>query len=170
MSTNREQQLAQELKVAMLGAIEEFFDAHVKPTNESPKTGVSDRRLQLATAVLLIEMTRADLETKPEERQAVPEAVQRALGLTPEETAEIVRLAEKEVERSVPMYYFARLIDRSFSMSQKKLLVEQMWRVAFSDAEILAHEEYLVRKLSGLIHVPLADFLDAKIKARDAFR
>ncbi len=170
MSTNNECQLAHELKKAMLDAIEDFFDAHVKPTSESPKTGVSDRRLQLATAVLLIEMTRADLKTKPEEREAVPEAVQRALGLTTEETSEIVRLAEKQVERSVPMYHFARLIDQSFSMSQKKLLVEQMWRVAFSDAEILAHEEYLVRKLSALIHVPLADFLDAKIKARDAFR
>ena len=56
------------------------------------------------------------------------------------------------------------------SLEQKKLLVEQMWRVAFADAEILAHEEYLVRKVAGLLHLPLADFLEAKIRARDAFR
>ncbi len=170
MSMDRQHQLEQELKSAMLEAIEDFFETHINPADESANTGVTDRRLQLATAVLLIEMTRADHETKPEERLAVTKAVEKALGLTADETAEIVRLAEKQVERSVPMYQFARLIDQSFSMPRKKLLIEQMWRVAFSDAQILAHEEYLVRKLSGLLHVPLADFLEAKIEARDDFR
>ena len=28
----------------------------------------------------------------------------------------------------------------------------------------------IVRKIADLLHVPLADFLDAKIKARDSFR
>jgi uncharacterized tellurite resistance protein B-like protein len=55
-------------------------------------------------------------------------------------------------------------------LEQKKLVVELMWRVAFADAEILAHEEYLVRKVSEQLHVPLADFIEAKIKARDDFR
>jgi len=49
-------------------------------------------------------------------------------------------------------------------------LIEQMWRVAFADAQILAHEEYLIRKVSELLNVPLADFLEAKIRARDAFK
>ena len=49
-------------------------------------------------------------------------------------------------------------------------MVQYLWQVAFADAQLLPSEEYLVRKLSELLHVPKADFLDAKTKARDAFR
>lgn len=167
VSIEREREIVEELKAAMLETIETFFERHLKPTTSK---AAPDRRLQLATAVLLIEITRADFETKEEELRAVTDGVQRGLGLTAEETEEIVRLAEKQVERSVPLYLFASLIDREFSFEQKKSLVEQMWRVAFSDAQILAHEEYLVRKVSQLLHLPLADFLEAKIRARDTFR
>lgn len=169
MTKEQEREIAEEFRSAMLDAIEHFFETHLKPKADTT-ANVPERRLQLASAVLIIEMTRADFEIKEEERQAVTDAVARILGLTPEETKTIVQLAEKQVERSVPLHLFAHLIDKEFSLDQKKLLVEQMWRVAFSDAEILAHEEYLVRKVSGLLHLPLADFLEAKIRARDAFR
>jgi uncharacterized tellurite resistance protein B-like protein len=42
--------------------------------------------------------------------------------------------------------------------------------VAYADAQLVASEEYLVRKVADLLNVPLADFLDAKIRARDSFR
>lgn len=170
MNEERERQIVEEFKTAMLEAIETFFQTHLKSLAESSTPAVSDRRLQLASAVLLIEMTRADHEIKDEEQRAVTKAVERAIGLSAEETAQIVNLAERQIERSVPIYLFTRLIDKEFSLEQKKLLLEQMWRVAYSDAQLLAHEEYLVRKVSELLHVPLADFLDAKIRARDAFR
>jgi uncharacterized tellurite resistance protein B-like protein len=170
VTNDQEREIAEEFRNAMLEAIEHFFQTHLKPQADTRSADVPERRLQLAAAVLIIEMTRADFEIKEEERQAVTDAVARILGLTPEETKTIVQLAEKQVERSVPLHLFAHLIDKEFSLDQKKLLVEQMWRVAFSDAEILAHEEYLVRKVSGLLHLPLADFLEAKIRARDAFR
>ena len=154
----------------MVEAIEKFFETHLKPAPPDSPAVIPQRRLQLSAAVILIEITRADLDIKEEEHRAVTEAIQRALHLTPEETMEIVNLAEKQVERSVPLYLFVRLIDREFTFEQKKLLVEQMWRVAFADAQILAHEEYLIRKVSELLNVPLADFLEAKIRARDAFK
>lgn len=37
------------------------------------------------------------------------------------------------------------------------------------DAELLAHEEYLIRKIADLIHLPFEDFLRAKIEAKEAF-
>ena len=170
MSVDRDRQMAEELKAEMMKTIQKFFDTRLSPTSDSPSRRTSDRRCQLATAVLLIEMTRADHKIKLEERQAVVDACGRVLDLTGEEIEEMVRLAEEQVRQSAPLYQFARLIDQEFSLEQKKLVIELMWRVAFADAEILAHEEYLVRKVSGQLHVPRTDFLDAKIKARDDFR
>ena len=115
-------------------------------------------------------MSRADFEIHADERKAVNRAVERALDLSPEETAEIVRLATEEVKASPSLHEFTRLIDENFSMQQKKRVVKLLWQVAFSDAELQGHEEYLVRKIADRLHMAKADFLDAKIQARDDFR
>jgi len=147
----------------MLEAVTDFFE-------ERLRAATPERQLQLATAALFIEMARADFEVKPDEREAVNRAVQRALDLSPDETTEIVRLAAEEVKASASLHEFTRLIDENFSMEQKKRVVKLLWQVAYSDAELQGHEEYLVRKIADRLHLAKADFLDAKIRARDDFR
>lgn len=161
--------MTEKLKAEIIATIQEFFDEHLRPEVEAAPSGIANRGLQLATAVLLIEMTRVDFEVRTEEQELVARTVERVMGLGPEETAEIIRLAEEQVKLSVPLHEFARLIDQEFTLDQKKTIVELMWRIAFSDAQILAQEEYLVRKVSSLLNLPLPDFVEAKIRARDAF-
>ena len=154
----------------VLRAIQQFFDTRIQPAaGETSKTDSSSSQhsLQLATAALLIEMTRADFKVEESERRMVGEAISKAFDLTPEETAELVRLAEEESRQSVSIYDFTRLVDRGFSFEQKKHIVELLWRVALSDAELEKHEEHLVRKIAKLIHVPHEDFIDAKLKAKE---
>ncbi|MEE9263113.1 MAG: TerB family tellurite resistance protein [Vicinamibacteria bacterium] len=110
------------------------------------------------------------MEETVSRRTRFDRAAQRALDLSPEETTEIVRLAAEEVKASASLHEFTCLIDENFSMEQKKRVVELLWQVAFSDAELQGHEEYLVRKIADQLHLARADFLDAKIQARDDFR
>jgi uncharacterized tellurite resistance protein B-like protein len=165
-----------ELTESLLHAIHDFFDARLKPdSGEEAAEGrarvrVTDRQLQLATAVLLIEVARSDFDMRADEFNAVQNGVRRVLGLTEDEALAVVRLAEEEVRQSKRIYEFTRLIDAHYSLEQKKTVVQYLWQVAFADAQILASEEYLIRKISELLNVPLTDFLDAKDKARDAFR
>ena len=49
-----------------------------------------------------------------------------------------------------------------------KRIVELAWLVSFSDAEKHAEEEHTVRKIAGLLHVTHPEFIDAKIRAREA--
>ncbi len=163
MSRGRDRQPADALRIDMLEAVTQFFDKRLR-------AATPEHQLQLATAALFIEMARADFQIKPGEREAVNRAVQRALNLSPEETAEIVRMAAEEVKASASLHKFTRLIDENFSMEQKKRVVKLLWQVAFSDAELQGHEEYLVRKIADRLHLAKADFLDAKIQARDDFR
>ena len=51
-------------------------------------------------------------------------------------------------------------------LTEKKEVVELLWRIAFADSRIEPHEEYQVRKIANLLHVPHADFIDAKRRAR----
>ncbi len=41
-----------------------------------------------------------------------------------------------------------------------------MWRVAYADAELSAHELHLMRKVAGLLHVPDSAYIAAKMRAK----
>jgi uncharacterized tellurite resistance protein B-like protein len=151
-----------------LRTIQEFFEGAIRGAASEGEGEASEKALRLATAALLIELTRADFEVKDEERRAVEEGVRRTFGLTEAETAELIGMAEEQVRRAVSIYEFTHLIDQGFSEEQKKRLVELLWRVALSDSRIEAHEEQLIRKAASLIHVRHKDFIDAKIRARRA--
>jgi len=158
--------LHQRAKAQLLDEIEAFFTA---PPPKQPPAPIPRQRVNLAAAWLLIEMIRADQASHHDEHLAVAAAIERALGLSEEETGALIRLAEEEQRAGRPLQHFTSLVDAQCSLAQKRQLVEALWRVAFADAELLAHEEYFVRKISDLIHLPFEDFLLAKIDAREAF-
>ncbi len=166
-------ELKGELAESLLDAIQDFFDERLRPETLEGSTNrsrVTDRQVQLATAVLLLEVARSDFDLRADEFKAITTGVQTILGLTEDESAAVVRFAEEEVRQSRRLYEFTRLVNRHYTPEQKKLVVQHLWQVAYADAQLLASEEYIVRKIAELLDVPLADFLDAKIKARDAFR
>ena len=150
----------------MLKTIQQFFETQIQPVAETPETR-SEHSLELATAALLIELTRADFKVEEAESRVVEDAVRRVFDLSTEETEEIVRLAQEEASKSLSIYEFTHLIDRGFSIEKKIHIVELLWRVAFSDSELEQHEEYLIRKIAKLLHVRHEDFIDAKVRARD---
>jgi uncharacterized tellurite resistance protein B-like protein len=150
----------------MLQSIKRFFEERVAPEAAEAEPAACEHGLRLAAAALLFEIVRADAEVKDEERTVVRAAIQGTFGLTKEESEELMRLAEAESREATSLYDFTHLIDKAFAPEQKKRVVELLWLVAYADAEKHAHEEHLVRKIAGLLHVPHPDFIDAKIRAR----
>jgi uncharacterized tellurite resistance protein B-like protein len=151
----------------MLESLRQFLAPGRESGGEFPDSD-PERPLRRATAALFIEVSRADFEVKEEEREAILDAVQKVLGLEAEETAEILRVAEAEVDRSISLYEFTRVVDQGFSFEQKKEIMKRLWLVALSDAAIEKHEEHLLRKIARLIHLHHQDFIDAKLAARRA--
>lgn len=149
----------------MLRTIKQFFDTHIGAPATSPEEG-RDRRLQVATSAMLIEMARADFDTKPEELAAVARAVQKTFGISAGETEELLRLAEEEISQATDYYQFTSLINRSFGVEEKVRVVELMWRIAFADGKSDKYEDHLVRKIAGLLHVSHKNFIAAKHRAR----
>ena len=146
----------------MLDRIRSFFGERIDPEcGEDP-----DARLRLAAAALMVEVMRADFDAAEEEKEAVLAGVRRHLGLSEEQTGELVELAESETEGTVCLYEFTRLIHESFDDARKGRLVEELWRVAFADRVLEAQEEFLIRKIARLLHLPHAEFIAAKQRAR----
>lgn len=150
---------------AMLRAIQEFFDSRIGAATTAPES--TERALQLATAALLVEVSRADHEIKPEERRVISDAVRRTFDLSEHDTDVIITLAEEEAQTATSTHQFTQLIDKHFALEHKIHIVELLWRVAFADADKDRHEEHLIRRISDLLHVPHREYIDAKIRARD---
>jgi len=151
----------------MLNAIREFFESHLAAPAER---GDERHTIELATAALLVEVVRFDRDVEPAEREAVLRAVNAKFGLSGEEAAALVRLAEEEARQATDYYQFTSLINKRFSPEQKARVIEHMWRVAYADAELSAYEQHTIRKIADLLYVPHRAYIAAKLRARDAVR
>lgn len=148
----------------MLNAIREFFDNRLgaaAPVDE-------DHRIKVATAVLLAEVARMDGAIARREREAALRAVREKFTLTEEEAATLLGLAEEEGRQATDYYQFTSLINRHFTPEQKVRVIEQMWTIAYADADLSGYEDNLVRKIADLLYVPRAANIAARIRARDA--
>lgn len=146
----------------MIRSIQRFFDTRIRGRLGEEDRESQMRGLQVAAAALLIEVTRADYQVLDAEREAVLKAVRDLFALDAQETEELVALAEEEVRRAVSLYEFTRLINQNFSQEQKQKIIELLWRIAFADDEKDKYEEYLVRKVADLLHVPHREFVRAR--------
>jgi len=149
----------------MLTAVREFFDRHIKPSTDEADPG---QALHLATAALMIEMMRMDKDEHTAEREAIFAAMRTRFGLDTKQVAELIKLAEMEAKDPSDYYQFTSLINKRCSMQEKEAMIEHLWQIAYADGVLDAHEEYLVRRIAGLLGIPNRDFIAAKHRAREA--
>ena len=151
----------------MLSAIRKFFDQNLS-SGHGKIDQPDEQQLQLATAALLIEMTRVDYEIKEEERQKVIEAVQEKFKLSHTETASLIQLAEAEARQATDYHQFTSLINKGFTPTQKERVIEYMWQVAYADGELDKYEQHLISKIADLLYVPHKVYIAAKHRAKSA--
>lgn len=150
----------------MLRALKDLFDTIVPP---APQTdGGGDHALHLATAVLLVEVMRADPQLGEAERIAVVEALRRKFTLADDELDRLVELAHESARTANDFYGFTSTLNERFSHEQKVRMVEFMWSVALADGHLDAHENHLISKVAGLLHVTHGEYIAAKLHARQA--
>ncbi|MEJ5988791.1 TerB family tellurite resistance protein [Ramlibacter sp. PS3R-8] len=150
----------------MLRALQDLFNAFASPAAASPAD--EEHALQLATAVLLVEVMRADPQVRPGEREAVQAALRRKFTLGPDELARLVELAESHARTANDFFAFTSTLNGRFSHPQKVRIVELMWSVAFADGALDANENHVISKVAGLLHVTHGEYIAAKLHARQA--
>jgi len=144
----------------MLHKAREFFRQAVQAPRDVP--GDEEHALRLATAALLVEMTRADHVIDDREKNEVVQSLRQLFELTESEACHLAELAEEDADGSVSLYQYTRLINDQFEPPQKIRIIEMLWRIAFADERKDKYEEYLVRKVADLIHVRHSDYILAR--------
>lgn len=149
----------------MLRTLKDLLDTFMAPAvGQSP--AAQEHALQLATAVLLVEVMRADPAIDPAERKAVVAALRRKFALADDELAQLVELAQGTAKSAYDYHRFTSSINDHFTHEQKVRMVEAMWQVAYADARLDAHENHLISKIAGLLHVTQGEYIAAKMRAK----
>jgi len=151
----------------VLKSLKELFDS-LRPPSGGDAQG-SEHALQLATAVMLVEVMRADATFHAGEREAVRAALRDKFALTDDEVARLAELAETTAHQATDLYSFTSRIDERFDMAQKIRMIEHMWRVAYADGHLSEHERHVLWRIADLLHVPQGAYVHARMRAqRDA--
>ncbi|WP_372662873.1 TerB family tellurite resistance protein [Hydrogenophaga sp.] len=149
----------------MLRTLKNLLERMAAPA-ESPAEQVHTQ--QLATAVLLIEVMRADPAITAEERSTVLAALRSRFTLTESELEQLVELAMTEARNAYDTQRFTNSLNEHFSHAQKVEMVEAMWQVAYADQHLDAHENHVISKVAGLLHVTHGEYISGKLNAKTA--
>lgn len=150
---------------AMLNKLSDFLSAIIAPANGESRP---EHSLQLATAVLLIEVMRSDAENTDEERAVILNILKGRFQLADAEVAQLTELGHRTTQAANDLHQFTSLINRELALPEKIRIVEYMWQVVYADRQISAHENHLMRRMADLLHISHGDYVAAKMRAKPA--
>jgi uncharacterized tellurite resistance protein B-like protein len=149
----------------MLKKLNDFFSLLITPDNDAQQP---EHTLQLATAVLMIEVMRADAESTAAERATVMRILKERFQLSDSEVLQLSALGQQTVQQASDLYQFTSLLNRELGRAEKLRIIEYMWQVAYADRHISAHENHLMRRMTSLLHISQTDYIAAKMRAKPA--
>lgn len=154
----------------MLRILSRLLDSLGPSGAAAPAIADREHTLQLATAVLLIEVVRADGQIDPAEQDAVLAALRARFTLTEEELADLFELAHHRSEHTHDLYSFTARLNRALDEAERTHVFEMLWTVAYANGDADAHETHLLRRLADLLHLRHADAIGARLRAEAAAR
>ena len=121
-----------------------------------------------ACAALLIETALADKVFNEEEMISMKQTLNKVYKVNEQDIEELINESKKKVSESTSLYEYTRLINDLCNYEDKIRLISNLWSIAFADKHLDKYEEYLIRKISGLLHVSHKDFIEQKLLVKQA--
>ena len=150
----------------MFKKVKDYFSSNANLEIDS--TGkTASRDLQLATAVLLLEMAGRDSDYAPEEVKAVAKALKAQFHLTDDDVVEFLETADNMRGQETKIDRFVAKINQSFSPKQKQLIMSMIWQVASADSQIDIKEQRFVTELKNRLHLTDEQVAEAKVMKVD---
>lgn len=150
----------------MLKILQDLFDA-LKPDTPGSHPQEEQRALRLATAVMLVEVMRAEPGRHPDKRAAVLAALREDFELSVDEAERLTELAQTTAAHANDLFTFTERINAHFDMPHKLRMIEQMWRVAYANGRLGDYERHVMWRVADLLHIPQGAYVLARIRVRD---
>ena len=148
--------------------IDRLFDVFKGLVDDTPASlESSEVCIRLVAASLMFEVARSDNAKQTVELETIEHILTDTFDVPAQDARDLMTAASEKVESAHDLYQFTQVINDQFDYDQKKQVLLAMWQVAFADGHIEAIEDHIIRRVSGLLHLSHADFIQMKIVARD---
>lgn len=124
-----------------------------------------EHALRVATAVLLVEVARADFIVQPSEKARLRNLLEQQFSLSSAELDALMSEAEVDADRLVSIQHITRLLNEHYDHAMKLRVIEMMWQLVYADGEKDHYEEHLIRQVADLLYVSHSEFIQARHKA-----
>jgi len=121
------------------------------------------KKLQVATAALLVEIAKADGDFSNEERKRIVDLMRKDLNLDDECVKELIDLSEEKVKESISVYEFSSVINENFNQQEKFDLIKNLWRIIYEDGKLDSHEDRLIKIIGSTLNLDHKDVINAKL-------
>lgn len=150
--------------------IKRLFAQVMETISATDAGGTDDREaaLRLATAVLMVDVARADYVFEESEFDRVVKLIEVHFGLSAEHAAELVNEAGNEADELVEVHRFTKLLHEQLSDDEKARIVSLLWQIAYADGRLDKYEDSLVLKISDLLYVSRGKVMQLKHDAEQA--
>ncbi|MFT4920169.1 MAG: putative tellurite resistance protein B-like protein [Zhongshania aliphaticivorans] len=119
--------------------------------------------LELVTAALLLEVSKADFQEDPAEIDKIRTILLQHFSVSLGDINAFIDQARNTSADSTSLYPFTRYINDNCNNIEKYQLVLALWDVALEDGRIDKYEDHLIRKIADLIYLPHSEFIRAKL-------
>jgi uncharacterized tellurite resistance protein B-like protein len=147
----------------MLESLKRFFNKSKVEISKNEKQ-VTEHDMRVATCALFVEMARIDEIFTQTEVDTILSILQKKYGLSQEHADALLAEADKELDQSVDLWQFARLINENYSVDEKIEIIETLWQMVFVDGKMDQYEHYLMSKLKNLLRLSHDQVINAKLK------
>ena len=146
--------------------IDQVVDAISAPT--ATDSGSEDREaaLRMATAVLMLDVARADHTFDESEFDRILTLVQEHFNIPAQQAAELVNAAHEKAEDAVSAHDFTQVLHEHLDEDEKARIVALLWEIAYADGQLDKYEDAFVLKISDLLHVSRGRVMRLKYDAK----
>lgn len=147
----------------MLDTLKRFFSTH--PSGSNPENANnSEHDLRVAVCALFVEMAKIDETFSGPEMAAIIAILREKYGLSASHADALIAEADAELQKSVDLWQFAKLINENYSPEEKIEIIETLWQIVYVDQKLDKYEDYLMHKCGNLLRLSHKQLMDAKIK------
>jgi len=120
---------------------------------------------EVATAVLLYELMRADGDFSAEEQSAYEHILRTRFTLDDTQLTELLDLTKDKAAQAVDFSQFTRVINDTCTPEQRRGIIDGLWKIAYADDVLDPEEEHMIRRVADLLYVSHSQFIQSKLAA-----
>ena len=151
----------------MIDVVKRFFSKATTKVNGTSSQN-TEHDIRVATCALFLELARIDEKFTEAEMNSIVSILKEKYSLSSEHADALIAEAERELEKSVDLWQFARLINENYSNEEKIKIIETLWRIVYVDGKMDQYEHYLMNKLQNLLRLSHHQLIAAKLKVLHA--